>query len=152
MRHLLFISLLFLCMACEENESVDPTVMPEATTVGANTFGCLVDGWVYTSGRWGLPAAEYTLMEDSASITVSAQVGFDSYLRFSIANPQPGETLPYTNMSFDNQNIGDGKVHITRMSNGVFSGTFEGERITKGRFDLKIRSEGVDPDSGLQLF
>lgn len=152
MRHLLFICLLFLCVACEENESVDPTIMPEATTVGANTFGCLIDGWVYAGGRWGLPTAEYTLMEDRASITVSAQVGFDSYLRFSIANPQPGETLPCTNVSFDNQNIGEGKVYITRMSDGVFSGTFEGGRITKGRFDLKIRSEGVNPDSGLQLF
>lgn len=53
MRHLLFICLLLFCVACEENESVDPTIMPEATTTGANTFGCLVDGWVYTSGRWG---------------------------------------------------------------------------------------------------
>ena len=49
MRHLLFICLLLFCVACEENESVDPTIMPEATTTGANTFGCLVDGWVYTS-------------------------------------------------------------------------------------------------------
>ncbi|MFQ6928057.1 MAG: hypothetical protein ACLRS8_08460 [Parabacteroides merdae] len=54
MRHLLFICLLLFCVACEENESVDPTIMPEATTTGANTFGCLVDGWVYAlSGRWG---------------------------------------------------------------------------------------------------
>ena len=44
MRHLLFICLLLFCVACEENESVDPTIMPEATTTGANTFGCLVDG------------------------------------------------------------------------------------------------------------
>ena len=52
MRHLLFICLLLFCVACEENESVDPTIMPEATTTGANTFGCLVDGWVYTrAGR-----------------------------------------------------------------------------------------------------
>ena len=40
MRHLLFICLLLFCVACEENESVDPTIMPEATTTGANTFGC----------------------------------------------------------------------------------------------------------------
>lgn len=53
MRHLLFICLLLFCVACEENESVDPTIMPEATTTGANTFGCLVDGWVYTSGGGG---------------------------------------------------------------------------------------------------
>ena len=53
MRHLLFICLLLFCVACEENESVDPTIMPEATTTGANTFGCLVDGWVYTAAGGG---------------------------------------------------------------------------------------------------
>ena len=71
MRHLLFICLLLFCVACEENESVDPTIMPEATTTGANTFGCLVDGWVYTSGRWGMPAAEYLEREEGSSVTVS---------------------------------------------------------------------------------
>ena len=63
-----------VCVACEENESVDPTIMPEATTTGANTFGCLVDGWVYTSGRWGMPSAEYLEREEGSSVTVSAQV------------------------------------------------------------------------------
>lgn len=139
MKHILFICLLFFCIACEENKSVDPTIMPEATTTGANTFGCLVDGWVYVSGRWGLPAAEYIQLEDSTSMTVSAEVGFDSYLRFTIAKPQQGQTLSYMNVSFDNQTIGNGKVHITRMSDGIFSGTFEGDRITKGRFDLKYK-------------
>ena len=52
----LLLPLTFLCFAsCEEDESVDPSLMPAATTVGANTFGCLIDGWVYTSGRFGLP-------------------------------------------------------------------------------------------------
>ena len=50
MRHLLLICLLLFCVACEENESVDPTVMPEATTTGANTFGCLVDGCIQAAG------------------------------------------------------------------------------------------------------
>lgn len=77
--------------------------MPEATATGANTFGCLVDGWVSVSGRWGLPVAEFTQLEDSTGMTISAQIGFDSYLRFSIPNPKQGETLPYTNVSFDNQ-------------------------------------------------
>lgn len=139
MKHILFICLLFFCIACEENKSVDPTLMPEATTTGENTFGCLIDGWVYVSGRWGLPAAEFIQMEDSAGMTVSAQVGFDSYVSFTIANPQQGETLPCTNMTFENQTIGDGKVHIARMSGGIFSGTFESDRITKGRFDLKYK-------------
>lgn len=139
MKHLIVICLLFCCIACEENKSVDPTLMPEATTAGANTLGCLVDGWVYVSGRWGLPKAEFIQMEDSSAMTVSAEVGFDSYLRFSIANPRQGETLPYTNASFNNQAVGDGTVRITRMSDGTFSGTFEGDRITEGRFDLKYK-------------
>lgn len=139
MKHILFICLLFFCIACEENKSVDPTLMPEATATGTNTFGCLVDGWVSVSGRWGLPVAEFTQLEDSTGMTISAQIGFDSYFRFSIPNPKQGETLPYVNASFDNQTISDGKVHITRMSDGIFSGTFEGDRITEGRFDLKYK-------------
>lgn len=115
MRHLLFICLLLFCVACEENESVDPTIMPEATTTGANTFGCLVDGWVYTSGRWGMPSAEYLEREEGSSVTVSAQVGLGSYIRFTIADPKEGETLPYVNLSFENQNMEDGKVYISRI-------------------------------------
>ena len=139
MRHLFFMCVLVFGVACEENESVDPTIMPEATTTGANTFGCLVDGWVYTSGRWGMPAAEYLEREEGSSVTVSAQVGLGSYIRFTIADPKEGETLPYVNLSFENQNMEDGKVYISRMSDGVFSGTFEGGRITEGRFDLKYK-------------
>ena len=139
MRHILFICLFFFFVACEENESVDPTLMPEATTIGANTFGCLVDGWVYVSGRWGLPVATYVQSGEDTSMKVSAQVDFGSYLSFTITNPKQGETLPCTDVSFDNQTIGDGKVHITHMSDGIFSGTFEGDRITKGRFDLKYK-------------
>lgn len=43
-----------LCCACDgEDFSVDPTLMPPATQTGANTFGCLIDGWVYTGQRYG---------------------------------------------------------------------------------------------------
>ena len=58
MKHILFICLLFFCIACEENKSVDPTLMPEATATGANTFGCLVDGWGIC--KW--PAGGYRLL------------------------------------------------------------------------------------------
>ena len=103
-------------------------------------FICLLffDFYCYFANIF-LPVAEFTQLEDSTGMTISAQIGFDSYLRFSIPNPKQGETLPYTNVSFDNQKIGDGKVHITRMSDGIFSGTFEGDRITEGRFDLKYK-------------
>lgn len=136
MKHILFICLLFLCIACEENKSVDPTIMPEKTTVGANTFGCLVDGWLYAGGRWGNPTAEYVKMV-SNNMTVSAQVGFDSFIRFTIPEPQEGETYSSVNIQFDGQTFEDGEVRILRMSDGVFSGTFEGKRVTEGRFDLK---------------
>ena len=38
--------------SCTEDNTVDITVMPPATTTGANTFGCLVDGWIYVGGRY----------------------------------------------------------------------------------------------------
>lgn len=139
MRHILFICLLFFCIACEENKSVDPTIMPEVTTTGANTFGCLVDGWVYAGGRWGMPTTEYIEREDTTYMTISAEVGFKTYVQFTIVNPKQGETVDYKDASFENQSMEDGKAHITRMENGVISGTFEGTRITKGRFDLKYK-------------
>lgn len=139
MKNILFTILLFLCMACEENKSVDPSIMPEITTTGENTFGCLVDGWVYASGRWGLPTAEYINREDTSYVKIVAEVGFESYVRFTIPNPKPGETISYVDVSFDYQSVEDGKAHILRMDNGIISGTFEGKRLTKGRFDLKYK-------------
>ena len=50
MKKLLFLFLLVCCCACDEDKTVDPTLMPEATTTGANTLGCLIDGWVYVDG------------------------------------------------------------------------------------------------------
>ena len=42
-----------LCCSCDrEDFSADPTIMPPATQTGANTFGCLIDGWVYTGQRY----------------------------------------------------------------------------------------------------
>src|SRR3712207_7023588 len=45
-----------------EDSRVDPTVMPPATNTGANTFGCLIDGWIYSGGRystdWFFPVKE----------------------------------------------------------------------------------------------
>lgn len=38
--------------SCTEDESIDITVLPSVTTTGANTFGCLMDGWIYVGGRY----------------------------------------------------------------------------------------------------
>ena len=61
MKKLLFLFLLVCCCACDEDKTVDPTLMPEATTTGANTLGCLIDGWVYASGRYGTPSVRLTM-------------------------------------------------------------------------------------------
>ena len=140
MKYLLFICALFLCIACEEDKSVDPTIMPQDTTTGENTFGCLNDGWVYVSGRWGTPTTNYYKQDNNTyKMEISAEVDLKSYIKFTILNPEQGKTVDYTEAYFDTQSLEDGKVHITRMSNGIISGTFEGTRITKGRFDLKYR-------------
>ena len=79
----------------------------------------------------GMPSAEYLEREEGSSVTVSAQVGLGSYIRFTIADPKEGETLPYVNLSFENQNMEDGKVYISRMSDGVFSGTSREDALRK---------------------
>lgn len=135
---------LLLCLSCDEDKSVDPTLMPQATTTGENTFGCLVDGWVYTGGRWGTPVTTFTEQEGETRLTICAEVELKSYIRLSIVNPRQGETTTYTDASFDNQSLEDGKVTITRMSEGIVSGTFEGTRMTKGRFDLKYKELPAD--------
>lgn len=139
MKYFIFICTLVLCMACKEDRSVDPTIMPEATTSGENTFGCLIDDWLYVSGRWGVPTTNYIKQEDNIKINISAEVDFASYINFTILNPKQGETVAYTQAYFDNQALEDGTVYITRMSNGIISGTFKGSRMTEGRFDLKYR-------------
>ena len=78
MRHLLFICLLLFCVACEENESVDPTIMPEATTTGPPRFGCSATGRVSTSGPSDMPCPADFEREEASSATVSAQVGLGS--------------------------------------------------------------------------
>ncbi|WP_321335372.1 hypothetical protein [uncultured Bacteroides sp.] len=138
MKHLLFICTLLLCIACKEDKSVDPTIMPQATTSGQNTFGCVIDGWLYASGRWGIPTASYIIEgENDTEITINAEVNFSSYIHFIIINPKQGETTSYTDASFDTQSLEDGNVYITRMSDGIISGTFKGTRMLEGRFDLK---------------
>ncbi len=63
-----------------EDESIDITVLPSVTTTGANTFGCLMDGWIYVGGRylnwghsyvWTYDSFHYYPEEDKLSVSVS---------------------------------------------------------------------------------
>ena len=135
------LSLLFLlaslCFAsCEEDESVDPSLMPAATTVGANTWGCLIDGWVYTSGRFGLPKVADESTPDENRLVIVAPVGpFGQSVRLTLQNPVEGTTCACTIESTPDIRE-DGQAFITRQRGQVLSGTFSGTRVTEGRFDL----------------
>lgn len=69
-----------LCCACDgEDFSADPTLMPPATQTGANTFGCLIDGWVYTGQRYGPDhkASYYPAYNEDEKATVHVYVWVD---------------------------------------------------------------------------
>lgn len=138
MKKLLFICLLVLCCACEEDRSVDPTLMPPATTMGKNTFGCLVDGWVYTSGRWGMPTATVYKEDEDRNIKIEAPVGMFSSMSILLINPQHKATCVYR------CGTEDGEAYITRMDGTVISGTFGGGTISEGRFDVTYEEERGD--------
>ncbi|MDR0748304.1 MAG: hypothetical protein LBF62_01875 [Tannerellaceae bacterium] len=52
MKKKLFLLFFMLLAASCEDKTIDITVLPEETTHGACTFGCLIDGWVYVGGRY----------------------------------------------------------------------------------------------------
>ena len=85
--------------SCTEDESIDITVLPSVTTTGDNTFGCLMDGWIYVGGRylnwghsyvWTYDSFHYYPEEDKLSVNVSVKP--DINIHFIILSPQ--EALP----------------------------------------------------------
>lgn len=140
MKKLLLLFMVFLCCSCEEDKSVDPTLMPEATMEGKNTFGCLIDGWVYTGERFGKPEAIVSISENTNYIIIRATVNFFTTLEFTLINPVANAECAYTNASFDEKKLEDGKAYITRKDGSIISGTFSGGTMTKGRFDIRYTS------------
>lgn len=143
------------CSGCgeEEDETVDITVMPAATAIGANTFGCLIDGWVYVGGRYSYtggngwfvyektPSIAFVYNKTSGKIEAGVQVKRDVFIRFTIASPQEGEKVDFTNTQFNGEKLKDGKVTISRFDQEkqIISGTFEGGRMEQGRFDVRYQ-------------
>ena len=139
--------LLLLFSGCDEDETVDITVMPDATTVGANTFGCLIDGWVYVGGRYSIsgfmiyhtPSISFHYYPEVKTMGVSVLVKRDKTLSFTIHNPEEGKQTVFTGARWEAGELGDGVVTITRFDaeKQIVSGRFEGEYITHGRFDVQ---------------
>lgn len=138
MKKLWLIALLIICMACDEDYSVDPTLLPPVTATGEETLGCLVDGWVYSSERFGYPVVRIYSVENGDSVVVRANVGREGELfTFSMINPEEGKTIPYMDSALNGKKLENGLVTVSRMGGGVLSGTFEGGSVTRGRFDVK---------------
>lgn len=141
---------IFCCLSCvEEDQAVDITVMPDATTVGADTFGCLVDGWLYVGGRFSLiggwgwtvesePSISFIYDKEYERMNVAVQVKSNKWIRFMILLPQEGKEVSFTNAQFGQEDLDDGEVIITRFDTKkkIISGTFAGGSITHGRFDV----------------
>lgn len=142
---------LFVFYSCNEDTSIDTTVMPEETTKGANTFGCLVDGWLYVGGRynnytydplWGEWGGNQSILfnyyPSEELMEVQVKVKEDLFIKFNIENPQHGATVRFYDATFGGEYLEEGKVTITRFDKdaNIISGRFEGGRITHGRFDV----------------
>ena len=81
-----------LCCSCDrEDFSADPTIMPPATQTGANTFGCLIDGWVYTGQRYDSDdkASYYPARneDEKAIVSIDVRVDNNASISFNMIDP-----------------------------------------------------------------
>ena len=143
MKIILFLLILLGCQACVEDTSVDPTLMPEATSDGQNTLGCLIDGWVYTSGRFGYPEVTSYVEGEYYYVTVTALVDHFKSITFTLVNPTEYMECDYIHARFNQEELEDGKAYITSNDGKVISGIFCGGNIEEGRFDIKY-AEGEE--------
>lgn len=132
--------------SCIEDNTVDITVLPSATTTGADTFGCLVDGWVYVGGRylgWGHSNLwthdSFHYNEKENKLTVSVSVKPEVNIHFTILSPEEGKESMVTNIQFEGEEMEDGTAFISRFDTNtrIISATFgNGRRLVHGRFDV----------------
>jgi len=148
-------------VACNEDKMIDVTVMPEETATGANTFGCVVDGWLYVGGRysdryWNINAQEsiffkYNATENKMAVEVKVKDRNEpyAYIAFTINNPVDKQECTFTDAKWvdklsedkTGKPLGDGKVEITRFDKSakIISGRFSGTQIKHGQFDVEYR-------------
>ena len=150
-----------LFTACNEDKTVDVTVMPEETTIGANTFGCVVDGWLYVGGRFSdeyhnlvadrFPSINFTYKQSTNTMEVIVKVEESGYIAFtinSLYNNLAEPVCPFTNAKFlqdrnstEGKDLGSGRVELTRFdpAEKIISGRFWGGKIVHGQFDVKYK-------------
>lgn len=138
--------------SCTEDNTVDITVLPSATTTGADTFGCLVDGWIYVGGRylgWGHSNIwthdSFFYNEEEDKLYVSVSVKPEISIRFTMLSPKEGEESPVTDIQFEGEKLEDGTALVSRFDTQtrVISATFgNGKSLTNGRFDIHYAISG----------
>ena len=163
-----FVLLTFIGSKCEDDTPKNPIdLLPPATQIGANTFGCLIDGEAFTpDGRPLSFTKEYFPTENGYTLGVKgdrtnsknavsvACIVQDVFLKEKhydlIQNSRGNASGRYFSMSQENYTSSQhtGKLIITRFDSlkQVISGTFwfdvqdhEGvvHQIREGRFDIK---------------
>lgn len=165
--NLLFpVLLAFLLTSCEKNNPFAPgTELPKETTIGANTFGCLVNGKVWRNGGIYFPNSSVTVDMNYSNLLITADrnvkdtlsgisvsifksdIGIGQFICDSL-NINILYILIIGGSVYDYPRTHEGKIEITRydLVNRIVSGRFEAKFqlegyeeivITKGRFDLK---------------
>jgi hypothetical protein len=102
MKKVSFLAICFLAIifgSCRNNKLIDVTVLPEPTETGAQTFGCLVDGWVYVGGRY----ADYEngLAADHASINFKFTNANTIDVRVKVNNKNTDRFFEYIKFTID---------------------------------------------------
>ncbi|GAA3922430.1 hypothetical protein [Hymenobacter algoricola] len=122
-RYLLYAALLLLtqCSKCKQDDPTPEDQLPPATQTGANTFGCLVNGQVYTpSGYNG--TSNYAVLYDPAYNGGSLDV----------------MVYRYPSKSADAQYLSFGGVSVA--SNGIY--LFKSSTNLAARFSDAARQKG----------
>ncbi|RQO79471.1 hypothetical protein DBR40_03720 [Pedobacter sp. KBW01] len=154
-----YISILLLVLtltSCKKHSSITKDEeLPAETQVGANTFGCLIDGKVYTpDGVIGLPALTASIQSDILSLysrRKSTNEGVGLPVRNMVATGEYPITSETTYSGFDAAYPAiEGKIIITKYDKvkNIISGRFyfTGKNastgklisVTNGRFDINF--------------
>jgi hypothetical protein len=147
---LLLLSSIFISSSCKKNTPANTEEqLPPETQTGANTFGCKVDGKIYTAkGKggllsdqsvWGGASSSQASFNIGASNTkqkfnFSLSVNYSGSLGILYTSTYPHEgnfqdntngTVPSNSNSFDTDSFNIGKVNLKYLSTTIASGTFE---------------------------
>lgn len=143
-----------LASCSNEDKQIDVTVMPPETNIGAETFGCLIDDWIYVGGRYtdnygNTPSINFTSNSAKTEVKVRVKVRKYEYITFTINKVdweytftdakyilEPNDGTGASNVRV----LGNGTVEITRFDNTIISGRFRSYNnnpVSHGQFDVK---------------